>query len=295
MQGKVEICGVNTARLPTLSAGETRELLLRARSGDKRARESLIAGNLRLVLSVIQRFAARGENVDDLFQVGCVGLIKAVDNFDCEQHDVRFSTYGVPANTGWRKAEKRFFTMTRKQALKLAVQALAENEEAVQVLHTMIDELPLNRWTEEAIRDSVEQFILDHGMVPNTRDFKKRGLPPHTVIRQRYGVNLKEWLDQNYPTEKTPLDELHAQATQEFIREYLRIQPVSAEDYNARRTHPSRGWYAIARYNHTRRWRILLEKLNLPIYNNRGTPPSAPQLKVRVISDYNYEDEKPSG
>ena len=100
MQGKVEICGVNTSRLPTLNAERTRELLLRARKGDKLAREELIAGNLRLVLSVIQRFAARGENIDDLFQVGCVGLIKAVDNFDCEQHDVRFSTYGVPMIAG---------------------------------------------------------------------------------------------------------------------------------------------------------------------------------------------------
>ena len=100
MQGKVEICGVNTSRLPTLSAARTRELLLRARSGDKRAREELIAGNLRLVLSVIQRFAARGENIDDLFQVGCIGLIKAIDNFDGEQHDVKFSTYGVPMIAG---------------------------------------------------------------------------------------------------------------------------------------------------------------------------------------------------
>ena len=100
MQGKVEICGVNTSRLPTLDAQRTRELLLRAKKGDRAAREELIAGNLRLVLSVIQRFAARGENIDDLFQVGCVGLIKAVDNFDCQQHDVRFSTYGVPMIAG---------------------------------------------------------------------------------------------------------------------------------------------------------------------------------------------------
>ena len=104
MQGKVEICGVNTSRLPVLDADATRALLRRVRAGDRAAREELIAGNLRLVLSVIQRFAARGENIDDLFQVGCVGLIKAVDNFDCEQHDVRFSTYGVPAIMGWRKA-----------------------------------------------------------------------------------------------------------------------------------------------------------------------------------------------
>ena len=102
MQGKVEICGVNTARLPVLKAAETDELLRRVRGGDKRAREELISGNLRLVLSVIQRFAGRGENVDDLFQVGCIGLIKAIDNFD-PSHEVRFSTYGVPMICSSRK------------------------------------------------------------------------------------------------------------------------------------------------------------------------------------------------
>ena len=103
MQGKVEICGVNTSRLSVLDAERTRELLRRVRQGDKAAREELIAGNLRLVLSVIQRFAARGESIDDLFQVGCIGLIKAIDAFDLTQ-GVQFSTYGVPAIMGWRKA-----------------------------------------------------------------------------------------------------------------------------------------------------------------------------------------------
>ena len=100
MQGKVEICGVNTARLPLLSGERTRQLLQLAKNGDENAREELIRGNLRLVLSVIQRFTGRGEQVDDLFQVGCIGLIKAIDNFDLEQHDVRFSTYGVPMIAG---------------------------------------------------------------------------------------------------------------------------------------------------------------------------------------------------
>ncbi len=99
MQGKVEICGVNTSKLKVLKNDETRALLLRAKDGDKAAREELINGNLRLVLSVIQRFLNRGENVDDLFQVGCIGLIKAIDNFDVTQ-DVRFSTYGVPMIIG---------------------------------------------------------------------------------------------------------------------------------------------------------------------------------------------------
>ena len=99
MYNKVELCGVNTAELPILSEQEKRDLLTRARAGDKKARQSMIEGNLRLVLSVVQRFSQRGENMDDLFQVGCIGLIKAIDNFDPAQ-PVRFSTYGVPMIIG---------------------------------------------------------------------------------------------------------------------------------------------------------------------------------------------------
>lgn len=99
MQGKVEICGVNTSRLHVLSQVEMDALLRRAQAGDEDAREKLIEGNLRLVLSVIQRFDKRGENPDDLFQVGCIGLIKAISNFDPDKQ-VRFSTYGVPMIAG---------------------------------------------------------------------------------------------------------------------------------------------------------------------------------------------------
>ena len=99
MQGKVEICGVNTARLKILSQAEMDSLLLRAKAGDEQARQALIEGNLRLVLSVIQRFDKRGESPDDLFQVGCIGLIKAIANFDPTKQ-VRFSTYGVPMIAG---------------------------------------------------------------------------------------------------------------------------------------------------------------------------------------------------
>ena len=99
MQGKVEICGVNTAKLKTLKSVEMDMLLRRAQEGDKAAREALIEGNLRLVLSVIQRFDKRGESPDDLFQVGCIGLIKAIANFDPDKN-VRFSTYGVPMIAG---------------------------------------------------------------------------------------------------------------------------------------------------------------------------------------------------
>lgn len=99
MINKVEICGVNTSKLPTLTREEKRTLFERIKKGDTAARETFIKGNLRLVLSVIGRFNNRGENVDDLFQVGCIGLIKAIDNFNTEL-DVQFSTYAVPMIIG---------------------------------------------------------------------------------------------------------------------------------------------------------------------------------------------------
>ena len=99
MLGKVEICGVNTARLRTLSNEEMMRLIRLAQSGDQEAKQRLVEGNLKLVLSVIQRFLGRGENPDDLFQVGCIGLLKAIANFDTTK-EVRFSTYGVPMIAG---------------------------------------------------------------------------------------------------------------------------------------------------------------------------------------------------
>ena len=97
--GKVEICGVDTTRLPVLSEAEKSALIRKIRQGDAAARQEMIRGNLRLVLSVVQRFAGRGESMDDLFQVGCIGLMKAIDGFD-PAHGVRFSTYGVPMICG---------------------------------------------------------------------------------------------------------------------------------------------------------------------------------------------------
>ena len=99
MINKVEICGVNTAKLPVLSNEEKEALFIEIKNGDEKAREKFIHGNLRLVLSVIKRFYGRGENVDDLFQVGCIGLIKAIDNFDVTLN-VQFSTYAVPMIVG---------------------------------------------------------------------------------------------------------------------------------------------------------------------------------------------------
>ena len=108
MRSRVEICGINTAKLPVLKNDEMVALLRRTKDGDREARQQLICGNLRLVLSVIQRFAGRGESADDLFQVGCIGLIKAIDNFDVSQ-PVRFSTYGVPMDIECRNSERSFY------------------------------------------------------------------------------------------------------------------------------------------------------------------------------------------
>ena len=105
MINKVEICGVNTSELPVLTNEQKEALFERILQGDQKARQEYIYGNLRLVLSVIQRFGNRGEYMDDLFQVGCIGLIKAIDNFDVSQ-GVKFSTYAVPMNVASRNSQK---------------------------------------------------------------------------------------------------------------------------------------------------------------------------------------------
>ena len=155
-QSKVEICGVNTAKLQTLKNDEMRELLDRSHHGDKDARDKLICGNLRLVLSVIQRFTSRGENPDDLFQVGCIGLIKAIDNFD-PSHEVMFSTYGVPMISG---EVKRF---------------LRDNN-AVRVSRSMRD-------TAYRAMQIKEQLTNEIGKEPNITEIAKRmELPPEDVV-----------------------------------------------------------------------------------------------------------------
>lgn len=127
---KVEICGVNTSKLKTLTDKEKRDLLERSHSGDKAARDELIAGNLRLVLSIVQRFSSRGEDPDDLFQVGCVGLIKSIDNFDLTQ-DVKFSTYAVPMIIGEIRRFLRDNSLVRvsRSTRDLAYRALTAREE----------------------------------------------------------------------------------------------------------------------------------------------------------------------
>ena len=113
---KVSICGVDTSKLPVLKEAQKEALLKEVKKGNEYAREELINGNLRLVLSVIQRFGGRGENPDDLFQVGCIGLIKSIDNFDINQN-VRFSTYAVPMVIECRNPRKDFESYDQKNRI----------------------------------------------------------------------------------------------------------------------------------------------------------------------------------
>jgi len=131
---KVEICGVNTSHLKVLSDEEKRALLLRVRAGDEAARAELISGNLRLVLSIIQRFSGRRENADDLFQVGCIGLVKAVDNFNVDM-DVKFSTYAVPMIIGEIRRYLRDNNAIRisRSVRDLAYRALQAREELLAI------------------------------------------------------------------------------------------------------------------------------------------------------------------
>lgn len=133
--GKVEICGVNTATLKSLTDDEKRELLNKTKNGDYNARQALIDGNLRLVLSIVQRFVNRNENMDDLFQVGCIGLIKAIDNFNVEL-DVKFSTYAVPMIIGEIRRYLRDNNSIRvsRSVRDLAYKALQAREQLTKTL-----------------------------------------------------------------------------------------------------------------------------------------------------------------
>ena len=154
--GKVEICGINTAKLPVLKESEKTELLKKAKAGDKKAREEMINGNLRLVLSVVQKFSGRGESPDDLFQVGCIGLIKAIDNFD-PNLDVKFSTYGVPMIIG---EIRRFLRDSNSVRVSRSMRDIAYK--AMQIK---------------------ECFINEHGREPKVEEIaKEMGVPKSQVV-----------------------------------------------------------------------------------------------------------------
>ena len=209
MRGKVEICGINTADLKVLKNDEMMALLRRCREGDKSAREQLICGNLRLVLSVIQRFLGRGENVDDLFQVGCIGLIKALDNFDTTLN-VKFSTYAVPMITGEIKRFLRDDGMLKvSRSLKeLGLKVNAERERCLkhtgqepgvtqlaEILQTTPEQIAL------AIRASLPALSLTPGNDEDSnREWDVPVDSPEETLADRIG--LREVMDKLEPKDR---------------------------------------------------------------------------------------------
>ncbi len=246
MRQKVEICGVNTSKLPVLKENEKEELIRRVKEGDEEAKKQYIYGNLRLVLSVIQRFTGRGESPDDIFQVGCIGLIKAINNFDLDQN-VKFSTYAVPMIIIYREI-KGGMKMTRKQALLRAIQILKtqnESEEAIEIsdkLAEMAKEIGTSthqHWTKEKVLDSVEQYINEYG-IPTAKAFDEENLlPSHSVIKKLFSVTAGEFVKQYFPSyvfySKYSLKPKE-QHLEDFKAEYIRLKAHGIADYNKRRS-----------------------------------------------------------
>lgn len=202
-QGKVEICGVNTSRLPVLKEEEKEALFVRIKAGDEEAKETYIKGNLRLVLSVIKRFGASNENPDDLFQIGCIGLIKAINNFNTEL-DVKFSTYAVPMIVYCRE-RLRVNDMTRKQALFQAIEILSKNKEYNEITDKLREiemEMPLSCWTKESIIDSILTYAEENN---NTLPFaseltKENNLPSNTVIAAKFHMtSMEDFFKEYFP------------------------------------------------------------------------------------------------
>ena len=180
--------------------------------------------------------------------------------------------------------------MTRKQAIFNAIKALsgkAEYEETIRLLKDLYDELPLIHWSDKSIRDRIEQFIADNGRVPTLSDFRKKGMPPHPVFRQKYRINLSEWLEHNYPNPKPTREELKAKYTREFKKEYRRLKPHSCREYQKKRDKSTKCWQTIAQYYGVRSWRALLKALNLPIYSSPNPSRKTSAFTVNVNCDLN--------
>ena len=172
---KVDLCGVNTSELPVLSNERMKELFKGLASGDLSCKEELILGNLKLVLAMVQRFSHRVDNMDDLFQIGCVGLIKAIDHFDLK-HEVRFSTYAVPMILGEMKRHLRDNQMIRvsRQLKDLAYQAMRVKEEMMQKLDRDVSNEEIAKEMGIDVKDINECFeAIAEGMASEFPDEKK--------------------------------------------------------------------------------------------------------------------------
>ncbi len=269
--GKVEISGINTSKLRVLSEEEKSELLEKTAKGDMKAREELINGNLRLVLSVIQKFTGRGESPDDLFQVGVIGLIKAIDNFSAE-FGVKFSTYAVPTvyiSRNTCKKGSQTMTIKRQKAFDIAISAIKaqpeseENLAAIEYLEAARNERYI-RWTEEKIFESFENWVKKNGRYPRVSDLHCPELPSPGTIKSVIKMSAGDFLVKYYPSE--PERKLHRYAGRtkeewiaDFIEQYNEIRPTSADEYDAKRKPGTPSHVTVARYAGLATWFELIE------------------------------------
>lgn len=160
--------------------------------------------------------------------------------------------------------------MTRKAALYQAIQILKANDEhkeMVQHLQGILDDFHKCMWDDKTAREAIDKFIKENGRNPTCTDFgKKNGLPPHTSMKRIYGINLSEWLEQNYPTNRPTYDELTKKYTKEFIEEYYRIKPRSQEEFDKKRKDGVKNARSIMLRNKQNCWRSLIKHLDLPFY-----------------------------
>ncbi|MBO5420404.1 MAG: hypothetical protein J6A67_00485 [Clostridia bacterium] len=180
--------------------------------------------------------------------------------------------------------------MTRKEALKKSIDILSEFSENIDItglLQDIHDELPLIHWTDKSIRDTVEQFIIDNGRVPTATDFKKKGMPPHPVFKQKYSKTLAEWLMENYPVSKVSSEELKLKHTENFKKDYERIKPKTKEEFNKNSSKGTLSWQSVAKYYDCTSWNKLIDTLDLPKYVDQKQHPT---IKVNIITDYDFLD-----
>ena len=177
--------------------------------------------------------------------------------------------------------------MTRKTALLKALELLSKRkgtEEIREKLEDLLEELHLTHWSEKSIKDRCEQFIEEEKRNPTLSDFRKKGMPPHTVIKQKFGISLQDWLDENYPTPKIDKTILQKEYTKIFIKEYKKIKPQTASEFDERKTN-SKTWRTVALYNNATSWRKLIEKLNLPLYKKHKPKPKHYKFQIDVKTD----------
>lgn len=185
--------------------------------------------------------------------------------------------------------------MTRKQALHKALDAITD-EATKQKIHEILNDMPFTGWSERTIIDTIDQFIIDNGRVPNSTDFKHKGLPPHPVIKLRFGINVKEFLIQYYPHGKKCTSKIYYQKTKEewktiFIADYMQNKPPSAEIHNMERTTGTPSWQTISIMFGINTWLDWITYCSLERYSRVYSKPRT-KTSFTILSHNDLEDEK---